>query len=351
MKFGIITLRRFALFLAALSCCFGQRTYTATPISITGYDRASLIWLGDDGKTGFGGGTNFNPYLTQCFTYQNGVTTSIATPGLSCGALAANTGAYLLEVSPPIQSFPAQQALPQLFAYRNNQFSALVPPDTTSFGFVQGVGVNASGQIAATLICFPPQGPGPVPFVALGQLCAYSISTLGVFTRLSDQGLNARASAINANGDIAGLLTPQGPNTSVYGTNEPRTGTLVVWTQGGVKNVSSLTGNSKLGIPVAINSKGQIVGPGYFYDGVSTILPIQMTGALSTTPISMNEIRRGGGSLWKESGRWNRHPFYYANGMATDLNALVPDLPKNMLLSMSADINNAGQILVTAVDT
>jgi uncharacterized protein (TIGR03437 family) len=44
------------------------------------------------------------------------------------------------------------------------------------------------------------------------------------------------------------------------------------------------------------------------------------------------------------------HPFYYFNGTAVDLNGLVPDLPKNKFISSVWYINNAGQILVTAVD-
>jgi uncharacterized protein (TIGR03437 family) len=350
-------MRGLFLFLAVLTCCFGQRSYTAAPIVISGYDAANLLWIGDDGKTGFGGGTNFSPYASQCFTYQNGQVTTIATPGLNCGPLAANTGAYVFTVTPPTAVSPYQIPVPQLFAYRNNQFSVLLPPDGTQFtggigsAYSTGVGVNPAGQIAISLACFPPLAPGPVPEIILGSLCAYQVSTTGAFTRLPDQGNNARASAINANGDVAGLLTPPGLNTSIYGTNAPRTGTLVVWTQAGtIKNVSNLTGNASLGTPVAINAKGQIVGPGYFYDGASTLVPIQITGASSINPISMNEGGEVVGVYQPRTPNGISRPFYYGNGIAVDLNALVTNLPANKLLTSVSYINNAGQILVTAVD-
>jgi uncharacterized protein (TIGR03437 family) len=349
MKYGIITIRSLVLFLATLASCFGQRTYTATPIQISGYDYSDLIWIGDDGKTGFGSGTQSNPYVQQCFTYQSGTVTTIATPGMLCGAVAANAGAYVFVVTPPNQPFPAPQ---QFYAYRNGQFSVLLPPDQTSMiAYLGPIGVNPAGQIAATLACFPPPAPGPIPATVLGTLCAYSISTTGVFARLPDQGNNARATAINANGDVAGLLTPPGLTTSVNGTNATRTGSLVVWTQsGGFKNVSTLTGNSQLGIPAGMNSKGQIIGPGYIYDGASTIVPIQMTSASSTSPVAINEGGEVVGTYQPQTPNGLQHAFYYANGTAVDLNALVTDLPSNKLLINVWSINNAGQILVTAVD-
>jgi uncharacterized protein (TIGR03437 family) len=330
-----------ALLLGTMAGCFGQSTYTSTPLSFPGYDVTNMIWIGDDGKTGFGGGLTLNPYTAQCFTYQNGVATPIATPGSLCQPVAANAGAYLFALMPPNSPYPSQ-----LFAYRNYQFSALPLPDASVIGLFGWSGVNPAGQIATTLVCYPSPATS-----ALGSLCAYAISTTSAFTRLPDQGNNARASAINANGDIAGLLTPPGLTTTASSTNAPRTGSLVVWTQGGaMKNVSSLTGNSQLGIPAAINSKGQIVGPGYLYDGASTIISIQMPGTTSISPVSMNENGEVVGVYRLSPDDGINRPFYYANGVATDLNGLVGDLPKNKLLSSVLDINNAGQILVTALD-
>lgn len=42
-------------------------------------------------------------------------------------------------------------------------------------------------------------------------------------------------------------------------------------------------------------------------------------------------------------------PFYYANGVAIDLNDAVTNLPSGVFLSTASYINNAGQILVSAV--
>ena len=351
MKFGILIIRVFALFLASLACCLGQRTYTATPIAVPAYDVAYLIWISDDGKTGFGAGQTVSPYLTQCFTYQNGTSTSIATPGQYCSPLAANAGAYLFYVTPPTPPFSAQPAPPQLFAYKNAQFNLLLPPDGTNLYSSGGLtAVNPSGQFAITLLCPAPAGFTGLTVAYKSVFCPYSVSTSGVFARLpGDQGGHAYASAINANGDIAGFVSP--PNAdAVHSTPLPIAGNLVVWPQGGGVKIIGNPANLLLGIPVAINSKGQIAGPGYIYDGVSTIAPLKITGAVSTLPISMNEAGEIVGLYRASVDNGIAAPFYYVNGTAVDLNALVTDLPKDRVLSQVWYINNAGQILVTVVD-
>src|SRR6202040_3118389 len=88
----------------------------------------------------------------------------------------------------------------------------------------------------------------------------------------------------------------------------------------------------------------------YLYDGASTIIPIQVTGAASTTPVWINDSGEVVGTYRTKPDDGIGRPFYYANGTAVDLNLLVPDLPKNKVLSSVSYINNAGQILATALD-
>src|SRR5947199_7575757 len=84
--------------------CLAQRTYTATPIA-TPYSAGSLIWISDDAKSGYGIGTNYAPGAAapsfQCFVYDSGQINPLLTPGLDCGAVAANTGVFLLKTSTP----------------------------------------------------------------------------------------------------------------------------------------------------------------------------------------------------------------------------------------------------------
>jgi hypothetical protein len=273
-----------ALFLGVVTGCSAQRTYTGTPIQAP-YDIADLLWISDDAKTGFGAGLTANPFSVQCFTYQNGVTTPILTPGQLCQPQAANAGTYLYRVSPtngPTDVLPPSQ----FFTYKNNQSNALILPDGVSvYPAVGWAGVNSSGQIALTLLCSAPPGFTGTLVNNQGAFCPYTISNTGIFTRLpADPSVHVYVGAINANGDIAGLVSP--PNS---GTSAPTNGNLVVWPQAGGMKMIANPANLQLGVPVAMNSKGQIIGPGYLYDGVSGIIPVQMPGATSTMPVSMNE--------------------------------------------------------------
>jgi uncharacterized protein (TIGR03437 family) len=329
MKLRLIKFQMFVLLVGSAVGCFAQRSYTYSPI-IAPYDVADLIWISDDGRTGYGAGLSASQLGVQCFTYQDGAINPLVTPGQTCQPLAANGGNFVFKLA----SLDGSNAT-QLVVSKNGQSSILPLPSGTSLypSATSVVSVNTSGQIAATLLCSGPAGNIP---------CAYSISTSGVFTRLPDLGGYAYATAINSSGVIAGWVNPPGTTSA--------SGSVVVWSPGGVmKNISTFT-TAQLGLPAAINAGGQIVGPGYFYDGDSRIVPIQLSAAGSISPISINDSGEVVGSYRAKADDGIDRPFYFANGNAMDLNGAVANLPGNKFLSFVWYINNSGQILVTALD-
>jgi uncharacterized protein (TIGR03437 family) len=119
-----------------------------------------------------------------------------------------------------------------------------------------------------------------------------------------------------------------------------------------------------LGLPVAMNSKGQIVGGdcvqpttntgcAYFYDPTAKVTSLNVPGASVVRPVSLNESGQVVGNYNAQAGDGNAHPFYYnySSGLAVDLNALGTDLPASFVLTQPWDINNAGQILMSALNT
>lgn len=334
-------------FVALAASCFGQKNYTSSPVPNGPYDLADLTWISDDAKTGFGAGLTYNPFGVQCFSYQGGVLSAIATPGMTCQPAGANAGNFVFSVTPVNPSpYATTAGASQLFAFKNGQLLPLPLPAGTALSSSPSVGVNSAGQMATTLLC-----PAPAGFAGSSMTpCAYAISSTGAFTRLPDLGGYAYATAINANGDIAGWVAAPGSTT-------PTTGSLVVWPHGGgtMKNLSAVTGVSlnvstpaSPPLPVSINAKGQIVGPGYLFDGASSLSALQFPSASKTTPVWINENGEIVGSYRPKTDDGIDHPFYYANGTAADLNALVTGSSK--FLSSVWYINNAGQILVSAVD-
>src|SRR5215831_18324580 len=97
MKFRIF--RVLILLSAACAPGWAQHTFTASPIPIADYQVASLNWLSDDGKTGYGSGLSRSAFSTQCFSYSDGKTNPFVFPGANCLPLAAAQGNFVFRTS------------------------------------------------------------------------------------------------------------------------------------------------------------------------------------------------------------------------------------------------------------
>ena len=112
---------------------------------------------------------------------------------------------------------------------------------------------------------------------------------------------------------------------------------------------------------VAINNVGQIVGSSGFMDketyeitskaflyeaGVMNVLSVPSAesygGDINDSGIVVGTMRAWGGPS-------NWHAYVFANGVATNLNSLIPS-GSGLHLAFARGINNAGQIVGTAVD-
>jgi len=328
-----LNINAFILVLGTAAACLGQHSYTATPISAPAYSIASLYWISEDGTTGFGAGIQLNPFAVQCFTYLNGAITVIPMPGFpNCQPQAANTGEYVAILVTP------DNLTRNLVSFTNGNFNLLTPPTGVSANlFLAGqyMGLNKSGQIAGTFSC-------PVPAGFNGSWpCAYIVSSSGAFTRLPDLGGYAGATAINDSSDVAGWVSPAG-NTA------PTTSSVSIWPHTGGRIDVGSTG-TQVGALVSINAKGQVAGANLFYDGLGNTTPIQVSGAAVVSAWSLNNNGEVVGTYQTPALPGIPQPFYFANGVAVDLNDVVTNLPSGVFLSTASYINNAGQILVSAV--
>ena len=156
-----------------------------------------------------------------------------------------------------------------LVSYTKGQFNMVNPPPVTrplNYGTdLSAPSVNKNGQMAATYIC---------PTLSGIIQCAYIISSDGTFTRLPDLGGYSGATSTNDSGDVAGWVCAPGDSPSDCPSQR-----AVTWPHaGGMTDLSSLT-SMPLGLPVAINSKGQVAGDslvsssgsGFFYDGAAPL--------------------------------------------------------------------------------
>jgi len=91
------SLHTIMLLIASATACFGQKSYTLTPIN-SGGQTLSMDWISDDASTAFGWEIQSNPFAGPCVIYQNGAATAIPTPGFRiCQPEGANNnGTYLL---------------------------------------------------------------------------------------------------------------------------------------------------------------------------------------------------------------------------------------------------------------
>ena len=298
-----------------MAACFGQASYTSTQIKFSTGISGYLIWISDDARSGVGvqwqGG---NQRISQCLTYQDGNINVLATPGTYCGPVTAVAGVFVAELGTEVTPVgaPAYTTI-ALVKYTGGQFSPITLPQGVNINqSFPGISVNKSGQIVGTFYC-----PAPDVFKPLyTQIpCAYTISSDGTFTRLPDLGGFSGATAINDNGDIAGWVSPAGDYTNQ--SERP-----VIWPRsGGITDLDTLAGRS-LGLPVAMNSKGQILGGdcvqpttntgcAFFYDPVAKIASLKVPGASIVRPVSLNENGQAVGTYNVQGGDGSAHPFYY----------------------------------------
>ena len=346
------------LFAGAMAACFGQASYTSTQIRFPAGTNGSLNWISDDARSGVGYESQSNVTPTQCLTYQDGNINILPTPGTYCGPVTvASAGLFVAELSTLVTpvAAPSYYTVALMKYTGGGQFSPItLPAGVTINQSFPGISVNKSGQIAGTFYC-----PAPDIFKPLHTTipCAYTISPDGTFTRLPDVGGYSGATAINDNGDVAGWVTSAGDYANQ--TERP-----VIWPRsGGMIDLNTVADRS-LGLPVAMNSKGQILGGdcvqpttntgcAFFYDPVAKITSLNIPGASVVRPVSLNENGQVVGTYNVQGGDGTAHPFYYdyTNGLVVDLNAVGTDLGPSFILTQPFEINNAGQILILALNT
>ncbi len=351
------TTDKLILFAGAIATCFGQASYTSTQIKFPAGTTGYLSWISDDARSGVGvqwqGG---NPSLSQCLTYQDGNINVLPTPnGSFCSPVTTVAGVFVAEVGTEVNPVGAPSYdTYALVKYTGGQFSPItLPAGVTINQSFPGISVNKSGQIVGTFYC-----PAPDIFKPLHTTipCAYTISSDGTFTRLPDVGGYSGATAVNDNGDIAGWVTSAGDYTNQ--TERP-----VIWPRSGGMTDLNTVARRPLGLPVAMNSKGQILGGdcvqpttntgcAFFYDPVAKVTSLKVPGASVVRPVSLNENGQAVGTYNAQGGDGTAHPFYYdySSGLIVDLNAVGTDLGTSFLLTQPFEINNAGQILISALN-
>ena len=173
----------------------------------------------------------------------------------------------------------------------------------------------------------------------------------GVLTLLGDLGGGcSHAQDIDDTGRIVGSsCTPQ--------VNMPH---ATLWQGSAIIDLGVAPGMEDSGA-TAINSVGQIVGSSGFMDketyeitsraflyenGVMNVLPVPSmeayAGDINDSGVVVGTMRAGGGFS-------NFHAYVFADGVATNLNSLIP-AGSGLHLAYGSAINNAGQIVGTAFD-
>jgi probable HAF family extracellular repeat protein len=173
----------------------------------------------------------------------------------------------------------------------------------------------------------------------------------GVLTMLGDLGGGcSHANDINDAGHIVGA-------SCTLQVNQPH---ATLWQNGAIVDLGLVPGMEDSGA-TAINTVGQIVGSSGFMDkdtyeitskaflyenGAMTVLPVPSSEAyasdINDSGVIVGTMRTAGGfSHW--------HAYIYADGVATDLNSLIP-AGSGLHLAYGTAINKAGQIVGTAVD-
>jgi uncharacterized protein (TIGR03437 family) len=343
------------LLVAFTVICFGQPTYTATLVQKpNGFSQSpfGLVWISDDGRTGFGfGNTSSTTAFQQCFSWQDGVASLVPVlANTDCVALAATVGIDVIGVPGPVDKTNGYGTT-QLATLKNGQLNILTLPPGTSAD-LGPASVNKQGQIAVSLAI-------PADTVTSGNVSytpdsAWLVSSDGKFTQLSQPDEAAGIAGINDSGDVAGSTDPLSDTTGAQSR-------AVIWSHTGqLINLTGLPGGSQFTSPFAINSKGQVVGVGtapdgvtvesFFYDGVGNVTQIPAAGfpGLNARHINDNGEVVGFYNDVTDFGFMYDRVFHYANGVMTDLTQAATNLPSGLILYWVEGINNAGQIIADA---
>ena len=172
----------------------------------------------------------------------------------------------------------------------------------------------------------------------------------GVLTMLGDLGGGcSNAQDINDTGHIVG-------SSCTTQVNMPH---ATLWHNGAIIDLGVAPGMEDSGAG-AINSVGQIVGSSglmnpetyeitsraFLYEnGVFNVLPVPSqeayAGDINDSGVVVGTMRAGGGPS-------NWHAYIYKDGVATNLNSLIPP-GSGLHLAYGSAINNAGQIVGTAI--
>ncbi len=171
----------------------------------------------------------------------------------------------------------------------------------------------------------------------------------GVLTLLGDLGGGcSHAQDIDDSGRIVGAsCTPQ--------VNMPH---ATLWQDGAIIDLGVAPGMEDSGA-TAINSVGQIVGTSGFMDKetyeITSRAFLYENGVMNVLPVPSKEAYGGDindsgvvvGTMRAWGGPSNWHAYVFADGVATNLNSLIPS-GSGLHLKYASGINNAGQIVGTA---
>lgn len=343
--------------LAAVGACEAQPTYTARMIQSDGSNFNRLEWLSSDGTLAFGetsilleDGSRMQP----CVQYKDGAFTKLPTPNFACsGVRGNNSGAFAGTLVGPDISSNGLQA----FLYQNDTFTLVAPVKPGEAGTSFALGINAHGDVAGyanrstgAIVNIPnPDGTtSPVPLWSQFAF-VYSGGQLRKLDGLPGSAPIAMATGINDDGDAIG-------SSGRHAVLWPHSGNIV--------DLGALPGDTD-STALAINSKGQIAGlshpmqntfdptfpyRAFFYDG-GQMTQIPVPGVVGSSAVVMNDSGEVLVSSYDSTlgqaglGGSSTRPFYFKDGQAFELNALVTNLPAGVMLNQPVWINNAGQIL------
>jgi len=305
----------------------GPGPYVLTDLGTLGGPSAQAEGINDAGEI-VGGAINAES-RSRAFLYKDGAMTDLGTlGGLHSLAYALNgTGMVVGRAQTSYANYHA-------VLWLNGAPTDLTPSSNTAYA----AGVNGLGQIVGT-------NNG-----AKGFLWQNS-----VLTELGDFG-GGCSTAYDI--DDAGQIVGAACNTEVNRSGSPWHAAL--WHNGAVFDLGKLPGMDDSAAN-AINSVGQIVGSSgrmdpdtyevfqtaFLYEnGVMNPLPVPSWEAyasdINDSGVIVGTMRAGGGPS-------NYHAYVYANGVATNLNSLIPSgSPLHLMYGRS--INNAGHIVGTAID-
>jgi probable HAF family extracellular repeat protein len=310
--------------------------YVLTDLGTLGGVSAQAADINDDGlvvgyaSTATAGG--------HAFVWRNGMMTDLGTlmNGPSAAAAAINDLGQIVGGSTVALNTPGHATL-----WDNGQIIDLTPGSNGS----SASGINNYRQVVGTF-------SNAVPFL-------WQNGELTILPPLGGGG--GSASDINDTGTIVG--TSNSTETSQLLGPLPR---AVLWQKDSqgvfrVTNLGVIPGTDESGA-TAINAAGQIVGSSGHTDPdtyeVTSTAFLYSGGVMTALNVPSSEAYAGDindfgvivGSMRAAGGTSNFHAYVYADGVATNLNSLIP-AGSGLHLSVAYGINNSGQIVGYAYDS